>query len=136
MRRLLLVMILACVLGDGVARANGSGEPAAPRLQLDDRRLGWTALSLKGSKLLVSVSADVSLRHVAEKVLPGALLVPKRGQAIAAAGQPVLLIDFHSLAMGKDLHTRLWFRARDVAALQRSRVEATRGDERYKLYRF
>ncbi len=136
LRYLLLVVITACLLGGGPARANGSGELEAPRLQLDDSRLGWTALSLKGGKLLVSVSADVSMHRVTDNLLSGVLLPPQRGQAISPAGQPVLFIDFHSLAMGKDLHTRLWFRARDVAALQRSRVEATRGDERYKLYRF
>ncbi|MFQ5487322.1 MAG: hypothetical protein ACE5ET_02610, partial [Gammaproteobacteria bacterium] len=136
LRLLLLLMMMASFLGAGQAAAGGSGEPEAPLLQLDDGRLSWTALSLKGGKLLVSVSADVSLRHVAPSMLVDALQPPVRGQAISVAGQPVLLIDLHSLAMGKDLNTRLWFRGRDVAALQRTRVESTRGDERYKLYRF
>ncbi len=69
-------------------------------------------------------------------MLADALQAPGRGQAIGIDSQPVLLIDFHSLAMGKDLHTRLWFRGQDLAALQRTRVESTLGDERYKLYRF
>lgn len=136
LRYLLLSVILTCFLGGGQAWANGSGRLDAPRLQLDDSRLSWSSLSLKANKLLVSVSADVTLHAVAKDVLTRALLPSERGQVINAAGYPAQMISFHSLAMGKELRTRLWFRAQDVAALQRIRVESTRGDERYKLYRF
>ncbi len=132
----LALLSVSCALNAGPLLANGAGEPEAPRLRRDEGRLSWQALSLKGGKLLVSVSADVSLRRVAGTVLEKTLIPPRRGRPIGSDGQPVMLIDFHSLAMGKDLHTRLWFRTRDVAALQRTRVESTRGDERYKLYRF
>lgn len=113
-----------------------AGTSSAPVLQLDRNHLNWSFLTLKGGKGPISVSADIRLQAVPDASLQKVLLQPDEGGEPVAAGEAALLIDFHSSSMGKDLRTRLWFRPRDVAALQRGRIELTRGNERYKLYRY
>ncbi len=114
----------------------GAWSIAAPLSQLDDSRLNWSFLVLEGGKGPISVSADVRLQQVSKTELAKDLLSPEEGGEAIAAGGDALLIDFHSRSMGKDLRTRLWFRPRDVAALQRGRLELTAKNERYKLYRY
>ena len=116
--------------------ADGDSLPDAPPLQLDPSRLAWSSLKLKGGKLLISVDAEVRLSTVAGEVLARDLITPPRGHPMGAEDDQVLLIEYRSRSMGKDLRTRLWFRARDGAALQHSRLELTPGEERYKLYRY
>ncbi len=107
-----------------------------PVMQLDDGRLSWSYLTLKGGKGFISVSADVRLQRVTGASLESELLQPNGEGVPVSANGAALLIDFHSSSMGKDLRTRLWFRPGDAAALQRGRIELTPENERYKLYRY
>ena len=116
--------------------SSGAVSMAAPVTHLDAHRLNWSFLVLEGGKGPISVSADILLKQVPEGELVNDLLMPEEEGAPIAAGGDALLIDFHSQSMGKDLRTRLWFRSRDVAALQRGRLELTAKNERYKLYRY
>ncbi len=116
--------------------ANGASEPEVTRLALDETRLRWSALSFKGNKLLVSVVAGADLRRVPQAELSSTLVDPARGRPVQAGGDSVFLIDFHTRSLRKHLRNRLWFRAGDGAALQRSRLELTRGEERYKQFRY
>ncbi|HFQ91576.1 MAG TPA: hypothetical protein ENK29_01710 [Chromatiales bacterium] len=109
---------------------------AASPLRLDDTRLNWSFLVLKGGMGPVSVSADVRLLRVPEAELARALLEPSEGGKPVSADGEALLIDFHSNSLGKDLRTRLWFRPGDAAALQRGRIDLTPRNERYRLYRY
>ncbi len=134
----LLPALVACAACSVVspAWANGAGEPEVTRLVLDEARLRWSALSFKGNKLLVSVVAGADLRKVPRAELSGTLVEPARGRPVQAGDDTVFLIDFHSRSLRKHLRNRLWFRAGDGAALQRSRLELTRGEERYKQFRY
>ncbi len=128
-----LVLLVVC-LWPVTGAANGSISPPAA-VRLDAGRLDWSAVTLRGRKLLVPVAAELELRPLAAAELAAALVQPQRGQPVPARGT-VLLLDYHSRSLGKDLRIRLWFRGGDLAVLQRSRLERTPGQERYKVYRY
>ncbi|HHH36421.1 MAG TPA: hypothetical protein ENK48_06270 [Gammaproteobacteria bacterium] len=131
------VPVLFVVLGllpSSPLRAGGEDLAEAPP-PLDSTRLAWSSLALKGRKLLVSMGVDVRIRPLTERALAQALVVPPRGRAVAAGGS-ALLMEYRLKSLRKDLRVRLWLRGGDGAALQRSRLELTPGEERYKLYRF
>ena len=128
------LVLLAVCLWPVTGAANGSIPPPAA-VRLDAGRLDWSAVTLRGSKLLVPVAADLELRPLAAAELAAALIQPRRGRPVPARGT-VLLLDYHSRSLGKDLRIRLWFRGGDLAVLQRSRLERTPGQERYKVYRY
>ena len=108
---------------------------APTRFNLAD--LTWRRLSLRTPTISAPVKAEVEIDVLDEKNLQSQLVhTNSAAPTVIDNDSTPLLIKFTSVAAGHNLTNELWFDAQDGAALQRVRIDAGRGDERFRVYRF
>lgn len=128
-----LLSLLMAGAGEAIAAPiDISAQAPASRLE----RLAWSRLHFKTSILGIPLYAEIKLRILDRQEAQTQLIEPAQSQGIAP-GQQVLRLDISSSFISdKDIHTWLLLNSDDASVLQRTRLELTRGDERYKAYRF
>ncbi len=125
-----LIVIHSAYAGDSRATL-----PIVKSPFFDPANITWSQLSLKASKFGLSLKADVSLRHVNDKEIKADLVQADQGEAIEPGKGKVYLLKLSSRST-KKINTQLWFSADTASALQRIRFDETKGDERYRVYRY
>ncbi len=115
--------------------APSAGEQAAPP-PYDLNSLTWRALHFATSIMGMPLHAKMKARILSRDEAQRHLVSPREGHPIPPADAVLQLEVFSSFINDKDIHTRLMINPGNAAALQRTRVELTPGDERYKAYRF
>ncbi len=112
--------------------ASKAGHATAHRLD----RLAWSQLHFKMSIMGLPLHAKIGLSILDNNEIKSRLIDPEQGQGVPP-GHFVLMLDItSSFISDKDIHTRLFLNPDDASVLQRTRLELTKGDERYKAYRF
>ena len=119
------------------SHANGSIDtlPTIKSTTFDPASVTWSQLSFKASKFGLSLKADVSLRHLDDEEIKADLIQADQGEAIRPGKGEVYLLKLSSRST-KVIHTQLWFSTDTAAALQRIRFDETKGDKRYRIYRY
>ncbi len=130
---LLLPMLMMPVVK--LQAAPSTGEQAAPP-SYDLNSLTWRALHFATSIMGMPLHAKMKARILSRDEAQRHLVSPGEGHGMPPADAVLQLEVFSSFINDKDIHTRLMINPGDAAALQRTRVELTPGDERYKAYRF
>jgi hypothetical protein len=101
---------------------------------LDPARVGWSALRLGGSKLLVSADAGLEAAIVPAAAVAGTLRTPPTGVPVPP-GTSVLRLTYTGAALGRTSRATLLMDPGTAAALQR--VQEDGGSRpRYREYRY
>ncbi|HFD92078.1 MAG TPA: hypothetical protein ENJ22_02175 [Gammaproteobacteria bacterium] len=132
-RSLCLLPLLA--LGSVALASPGIGNDTTPPPH-DLNSLTWEALHFGTSIMGMSLKADMKISILPREEAKTRLIATPERCGIPPA-DPVLRLELSSSFINdKDIHTTLLINPADASALQRSRIELTEGDERYKAYRF